>query len=261
MSRLANGIARFIGRVFSIIQGTKMQSPEDFFDSPTAKKIATAIAAGEAGRVKTLLGTTEVPADLLGKNGLTFLSIAILSKRKDAFETLIELGAIGDPAGKAAGHSMYNATMVSNDYWLKRLHESGASLDGFGGGNRLIVQAMNSRIKGRLDYYLDNGANVDGKSNLGGTAALTAAKTHQFETVNHLLDHGASIWSMDDSGHTIGYHVEAVAKLPTWKIGGPYDEQRIKVLKRLTAAGFPFPAHTPKNGLALKKSLQWPPKK
>ena len=238
-----------------------MQGPEEYFDSPAAKKIAAAITAGEAGRVKTLLTTTDVKPDLLGKNGLTFLSIAILSKRKDVFETLIESGSIGDPAGKSAGHSMYNATMVKNDYWLKRLHESGASLDNSGGGNRLIVQAMNSGIKGRLDYYLDNGANVDGKSNLGGTAALVAARNHHFDIVNHLLDHGASIWVMDDLGHTIGYHVEAVAKLPTWKVGGPHDKQRIKVLDRLKTAGYPFPAPAPKEGVALKNNLQWPPKK
>ena len=79
------------------------------------------------------------------------------------FGLLIELGIIGDPEGKAAGQSMYNATMVSSGFWLQHLCEAGASLRE---GNRLIVQAMNGRIKGRLD----NGVDIDGKSNLGGTA-------------------------------------------------------------------------------------------
>ena len=255
------GIVQAIGRALSLTQGKTMQGPEENFDSPAAKKIAAAIAAGEAGRVKTLLTTTDVQPDLIGKNGLTFLSIAILANRKEAFETLIELGAVGDPEGKAAGHTMYNATMVSNISWLQGLLKAGASLDGFGGGNRLIVQAMNSRIKGRLDYYLDNGANIDGESNLGGTAALTAARNQQFETVNDLLDRGASIWAMDKLGGTIGYHAAAAGKLPTWKVGGPHDKQRVRILDRLKKAGFPSPAPAPKVGIELKKNLQWPPKK
>ena len=52
---------------------------------------------------------------------------------------------------------------VSSGFWLQHLCEAGASLRE---GNRLIVQAMNGRIKGRLD----NGVDIDGKSNLGGTA-------------------------------------------------------------------------------------------
>ena len=83
--------------------------------------------------------------------------------KPQCFGLLIESGIIGDPEGKAAGQSMYNATMVSSGFWLQHLCEAGASLRE---GNRLIVQAMNGRIKGRLD----NGVDIDGKSNLGGTA-------------------------------------------------------------------------------------------
>ena len=236
-----------------------MSGPDAYFDEPELKRLAIAVAEGKSSKIKLILSQGTVAPSALGRDGTTLLTIAILSNQREAFEMLLKAGAIGEPTGKTAGESMYTATLADSDYWLKRLIESGADLNNFGGGNLLIVQAMKSRLPGRLQIYLDSGANLEATTNLGGTIALESARIGRFDVTNLLLDRGASIWAIDKIGTTIGYRAEAAAKVPTWDVKKPMEKQRHLLVEKLMSAGFPQPAPTLDEAINLKQEGNWPP--
>ena len=262
ISRILSIAILLVANIFNLgcANAKTISSPDTYFEAPANKKAALATANGKVKELRSLILDDGVQPDIRGKNDLTLLSIAILTNNKNTFNELIKLGAIGDPNGKTAGQSMYNATLVRSDYWLKKLHKAGASLDGFGGGDRLIIQAMKSKIKGRLDYYLDNGADINAESNLGGNIALTAAMTHRFDLANILIDKGADPLTMNKLGGTIGYYAESVTQLSTWRSSGKFEEERLQLIDKLKAANFPFPALEPKQAIILNNKGQWPSK-
>ncbi len=236
-----------------------MSGPDAYFETANEKQLASAIAAGDRNAVRTLLAGGDVDPATIGRDATTFLSIAILAKQKDVFEQLLQAGALGDPRGKTAGESMYIATLTDDIYWLKRLLEAGADPNNFGGGNLLIVQAMNSRLDGRLDFYLEQDIDLEAKTNLGGTIALEAARLSRFDLTNQFLALGASPWVVDDLGTTIGYRAEATAKVPAWDKNSKMEVARRKLLATLHEQGFPDPAPMPDEALAMVEQGHWPP--
>ncbi|HYO52375.1 hypothetical protein [Archangium sp.] len=236
-----------------------MSGPDTYFETPADKQMALAVAEGDVETIERLLKTGQVEPLTVGRDATSWLVIAVLARQKKSLDTLLELGALGDPKGKIAGQALYNATVLDDLYWLKRLHAAGADLNNYGGGDLLLAVAMNTRNRATLDFYLEHGANLDMRTTGGGSVALTAADVERFDMVNEFLDRGASPWVMDSFGTTLGYAAEEVAASPSWDRRSPMNRERVLVLERLHAIGFPNPAPTPDEGHALREARKWPP--
>ncbi|TFY99028.1 ankyrin repeat domain-containing protein [Ramlibacter humi] len=231
----------------------------EMFAAGPAREMARAIVEGDDAAVLSMARSGQISLLERGRNGAAFLSLAIAARRRRAFEILLEHGALGDPAGPIAGNALYAATVQPTLYFLERLHHAGADLNNRGGGELLLAVAMNTRRREVLDFYLARGADLERPTTTGGTVALYAADVERFDLVNEFLDRGASPWVMDSMGTTIGYAAQEPAATASWVHGSPMDRQRVALLARLRALGFPFPPPTPDQGHALRQAGAWPP--
>ncbi len=239
--------------------GATVSGPESYFEKPTDREMARAVADGDVATIRRLLESGEVDPLAVGRDATNWVTIAVAARQKGSLDTLLERGALGDPKGKIAGQAMYAATLLDDLYWLKRLHAAGADLNNYGGGDLLLEVAMNTRNRETLDYYLEHGADLNMRSNVGGSVTLSAADLRRFDLVNEFLDRGASPWVMDSMGTTLGYSAEEAASVPAWDRRSPMNKERVLVLERLHAIGFPNPAPTPDQGHALREARKWPP--
>ena len=241
---------------FRFMQGADAQNsrgPDMYFDRPEDKEMARAVARGDLGTMRRLLDQGAVDPVTIGRDNTGWLEIAVLAREKAALDFLLARGAMGDAKSKQAGQALYSATLMRGGLnFLRRLHEAGASLDNYGGGEALLLVAFNSGNKEVLQFYLDRGADINIRTNLGGNVALDAATTWHFDAANRFLDLGADPWVMDAIGATLGYVAESVVKVPAWDRRGPQEIERQKLLARLGAIGFPQSAPTPSEGRALR---------
>lgn len=230
-----------------------MASPSDYFDTQAEKRMADAVAKGDLATARGLLSSGQVAPDMVGRDELGLLQIAIEADQRAMFDLLVEAGAVGNPKAAATGHAMYHATVDSDDYYLKRLHGAGASLDNFGAGELLLLSAGRSKIPGRLDYYIRNGADLDAQTNFGGTAALSFATTTDYEELLALLAAGASPWATTPNGQTIGFWLERTASKPAWKPRPETVARRDRIVETLRSAGVPHPPPPP---VEVKRKLE-----
>lgn len=239
--------------------GATVSGPDSYFEKPTDKQMARAVADGEVDTIRRLLESGEVDPLAVGSDATSWLTIAVAARQKGSLDTLLEHGALGDPKGKIAGQALYAATLLDDLYWLKRLHAAGADLNNYGGGDLLLEVAVDTRNREMLDYYLEHGANLNMRTNSGGSVALSTAQAKRFDLVNEFLDRGAAPWVMDSLGSTLGSAAERAGKVPAWDHRSPMNQQRLLLLERLHAIGFPNPAPTANEGHALREAGKWPP--
>lgn len=233
--------------------------PDKYFESDADKQMAVAIANGDVTAVEHLITSGSVDPLTVGREAVSWLKIAILTGQRTVLEKLLELGALGDPKGSIAGQALYTATILDDPFWLKRLHAAGADLNNYGGGDLLLVTAMDTRNQQTLDYYLDNGADINMPTNVKGSVALSAACAYRFDMVNFFLNRGAFPWVMDSAGSTLGLSAEDAGKLPGWDHQSQMNQERELLLSRLHAIGFPSPAPTAAQARELREAGQWPP--
>lgn len=239
--------------------GATVSGPDSYFEKPADKQMAWAVAEGDTQSIRRLIESGEVDPLTVGSDATNWLTIAVAARQKGSLDTLLELGALGDPKGKIAGQALYTATLLDDLYWLKRLHAAGADLDNYGGGKLLLEVAVNTRNRQALDFYLENGANLDMRSSVGGSVTLSTAQVRRFDLVNEFLDRGASPWVMDSLGSTLGFTAERAGRVPAWDHRSPMNQERLLLLERLHAIGFPNPAPTAVEGRALREAGKWPP--
>ncbi|WP_243370225.1 hypothetical protein [Microvirga solisilvae] len=253
---LAFTILGFLGLAGS----ASASGPDMYFDAPADKQMAVAVASGDLATMTSLLSSKAVDPLTMGRKTTSWIEIAVIADQRAAFDTLVKWGALGEPKGKIAGQAMYSATIKGSIRWLERLHKAGASLDNFGGGDLLIVQALDTRNDAVLDFYIRNGADLNMPAMAGGSVALSAAMTRRFDMVLKFLDLGSSPWVMDSLGSTLGSIAERAARVPAWDHSSRMNQHRLELLQRLHAIGFPDPAPTAEEGRALRQKKQWPPK-
>jgi uncharacterized protein len=258
MSMLPAGVILILGVLFFAIPQERGMGPDDYFEKPEEKLFAKAIANGDEKAIDDILLNGNVDLATLGKNSLTFLTIAIHTKQRKAFALILKRGALGKPASKTAGQSIYTATLTEDEFWLRALLQAGADPNNYGGGNLLAVHALNSRIPGRLELYMGVGIDLEAKSVFGGTLAIESARLSRFDVTNQILKRGASIWAIDGHGITIGFKAEEAGRIPGWRKGTSLDLEREKLLHDLREAGFPDPAPLPEQALQLLAAGNWP---
>jgi hypothetical protein len=119
-----------------------------------------------------------------------------------------------------------------------------------------LVQATMDESEARVRLLVSQGANLEEADHKQQTALLIATMTDQFEIAEVLIDAGANVWTASMFGWTPGYAAQ------TSRIaGGPDAEARQRVIAKLQAKGFPFPAPTPEQVEAAMEKGQWPPRR
>lgn len=234
-----------------------MGSPSDYFDTAEEKAMAKAVTVGDVATARSLLQGSTVSSTATGREDVNWLQLAIRAGQRETFNFLLDQGALGDPASPATGHAMFHATVADDLYWLRNLHNAGASLDNRGGGELLLLSAADSKLPGRLRYYIENGADLEAETTMGDTAAVATVKAGNYAAALQLLDAGASPWAFSPKGHTIGFWLEYAMDKPGWSPKPETETAIRKIVDHLRMAGVPHPPPEPAEVLRLKRAGQW----
>ncbi len=118
-----------------------------------------------------------------------------------------------------------------------------------------LVEAVMHEDEPRVRQLITAHANLEEQDGDEQTPLLIAAISDQYIIAEMLLDAGASIWAKSDFGWTVGYAAQS-SKLT----GGAENQARLRVIEKLKARGFPFPAEHPTVIEAKAAKGLWPPR-
>lgn len=118
-----------------------------------------------------------------------------------------------------------------------------------------VLAAVMNRDEGNVRALVAARANLEERDVDESTPLLLASETNQFVIAEVLIDGGANIWATSEFGDSVGFVTER-SRL----IAGPDFEARARVLAKLKARGFPFPADQPATVEAKTKRGEWPPR-
>jgi ankyrin repeat protein len=118
-----------------------------------------------------------------------------------------------------------------------------------------LIDAVYDRDQRRVRELIASGANLEERKSDRSTPLLLAAETDQFEIADALIDAGADIWATSEFGDSVGWATEK-SKL----VRGADADARHRVLTKLRAQGFPFPAQYRSTLLRQIQAGEWPPK-
>jgi hypothetical protein len=118
-----------------------------------------------------------------------------------------------------------------------------------------VLKAVLNRDEGNVRALVAARANLEERDVDASTPLLLASETNQFVIAEVLIDNGANIWATSEFGDTVGFVAER-SRLA----GGADFEARARVLEKLKARGFPFPAEQPAVVEEKLKRGEWPPR-
>lgn len=138
---------------------------------------------------------------------------------------------------------------------LQTLLEAGADPNGELDQPALMKAALHS-LFAAADKLLDFGAKVDASNSIGITAITKAATAEHWDMVNLLLDRGASIWIAAPAS---GFVMPQFAINDRLDPNCPLGKSREAAIRKIKAAGFPWPPPPPKEVKRLLAEGKWPP--
>lgn len=151
------------------------------------------------------------------------------------------------------------ALLFSRRGWLVRFAvvAVGAVVGGCGisTASDSLIAAVYDRDARRVRELIASGANLEERKSDGSTPLLLAVESDQFEIAEALIDAGADIWATSEFGDSVGWATEKSRLGP-----GRDGDARRRVLIKLRARGFPFPAQHRSVVLRQIQAGAWPPK-
>ena len=117
-----------------------------------------------------------------------------------------------------------------------------------------LVDAVMNGNKSEARRLIKSGVFLDETNRKDETPLILAAKTDQFVIAEMLLDAGADIFKASKFGWTVGYAAET-SRLSR----GEEYEARLRVIEKLKARNYPFPAIHPAAMQDKIANGQWPP--
>lgn len=138
--------------------------------------------------------------DAIETGGTTPLMQAITRGWDDMVDLLLEAGADPTVLNTYQQDALQGAIHADRPDWVERLVEAGAKLAPNAYGHTPLMTAAAGSSLDCIDYFVDQGADVNAKSQHGGTALTTAAITNQPKAVRALLENGADPSIADGNG-------------------------------------------------------------
>ena len=223
------------------------------FDDPSARVMAQAVDRGDVARALAAARTVAGGVNAHGQNGETALLLATDRFDVPMVAALLQAGA--DPNGAPDTAPLHQAVKGYDMAVTKLLLKAGANPDGTMGGEPALYEAALLGATEPAKLLLEAGAQVNLQDEVGNTAALVAAAAEHWTMVAFLLDHGATIWSTDTGGVTIG----GLADRSRLRRDSPEGQALNVVIERLKKAGFPYPPPKASEIRMLVAEKKWPP--
>lgn len=172
------------------------------FKDPAVLPMATAIAAGDAARIRALAPTTDLSAR--GDDDVTLLAWAIWTQQPASLAALLEAGA--DPAqlGTDQETVAHLAAMVEPPEYLRILIEHGAPVDIASprGGRTPIFRAVLHRRDAQFEMLEVAGADLHRTDSMGNGLLHEAATVNDGDRVLRLLEAGVDPGTRNSQGAT-----------------------------------------------------------
>lgn len=181
----------------------------------------------------------------------SYVSFAIEHDSRKTFEKLLSLGAISlanENFQEASRRALLEATFQEDVYWIRELGKVGVDLNSEWSGYPIFFNAVDN--VSILEYYLDNGVDVNRLSYLDDSAIYHAVLKSKFDAVYLLLNHGASvsdcqIWTYTNNAPDRGIDVVTSygRNAIPWDNNSQMEVMRQKVLTHLYKLGFQTRCH------------------
>ncbi len=208
---------------------------------------------GDVDAVLPMVGSLVRGANAVASDNVTPLLLAVQSNDEDMVRALLQANA--DPNGAESRAPLALAVYLDELNIVILLLDAGADPDGTIEGESALYRAALIGADATIDLLLDRGASISGANTTGIPAAIAAASSGKWMTVERLLEKGASPFSTTRGGSTIGNYL-AIQRLGA---GGAQGPARQRVQDRLSASGFPFPSPPPVEVRAMRERNEWPP--
>jgi len=164
-------------------------------------------AAVNNPNVEVLKFLVEKGAEADDEHGETLLHHAANNPNVEILKYLVEKGADVNATNNHGGTVLDNAARNPNVEVFKYLIEKGAKVDVFAQnkyGWTLLHKAANNPNVEIFKYLIERGADVNAKTNSGGTPLLHAATSNNVEVFKFLIEKGADVNAKDDrDGETV----------------------------------------------------------
>lgn len=118
-----------------------------------------------------------------------------------------------------------------------------------------MLEAVSDRDEATVRRFAALRNGLEERNEIGATPLIVATTSNQFVIAEVLVDAGADVFAADKFGVTAGLAAET-SRLRAGSIEG---DARERVLAKLKARGFPFPAPAFKQVKAMVAAGQWPP--
>jgi ankyrin repeat protein len=193
--------------VYLIKKGAKLDVYDKDGYTPLHQAIITSYMSDFLNGVKDALGD-KADWNLKTKNGDTLLIVAARHNQAPVVEKLLELGADPAMAGAKGVLPLHQSLMTDNDSIIRRLvavmkekniaPDTNRDVNGWGATHYAAVKD-NAMF---LQLMLDQGGDVNAKSNDGDTPLHLAARAGKLSSANTLLARGADALAQNKNGQT-----------------------------------------------------------
>ena len=196
-----------VAEMISITASTKLSYEHTIPDRQTSTQLMEASMKGDTFMVETLLNDANTLESLNvrgGKSGSTALIMASAQGHVDVIRLLIAAGASFAAVNNLGLTALMGSAHGGHITAAQLLVNAGADLETAGGKYSWtpLMWASYANHMSVVEYFLDQGARVDVRDNLGRTPLIGASSRGNTATVDLLLQRGADIEGRDDGGWT-----------------------------------------------------------
>ncbi|MBD1557001.1 ankyrin repeat domain-containing protein [Vibrio sp. S9_S30] len=216
-------------------------NPATFF-SGEMLDVARAIKNGDIEKV-LLLGKRLENIDKLGKGDLTLLAFSVYDNNAPAIKALMSLGA--DPSVEIPnqGNIAYIALWRTSTESLTALLESGMSPDITQTDTPIIFLTPKLEESEALNILIKNGANINIRDSVGGTALDEFISVNRLDEALLLLINSADATTMKDNGLSTAYTLQYV--MQDLSSNDKNYAKLLEIKEYFSKQGVKFPALSP----------------